>query len=66
MIMNARTLVLPTLLGLGLLGGCAAPPPRPLRVVYVASPPRCAWIPAHWRWDGYGYRVWVPGHCARP
>jgi hypothetical protein len=64
--MSARTLALPVLLGLSLLAGCSAAPPRreAVRVVYVA-PPRCEWIAGHWRWTGDDDRVWIPGHCDR-
>lgn len=64
--MSARTLALPALLGLSLLAGCSADPPRraAVRVVYVA-PPRCAWVAGHWRWTDDDDRVWIPGHCDR-
>jgi hypothetical protein len=63
-----------TLLGLSLLGGCAAPgpttasypyPPIPApRPEVIPKPPVTAtpllWEPGHWNWTGAGY-VWQQG-----
>jgi hypothetical protein len=37
-------------------------PPPPLRYEAVPPPPGAsyAWVPGHWRWDGYRY-IWVAG-----
>ena len=59
--MRARLSALSAVLAVTLLSGCASEPPP--RVVYVRPPPRCAWVPGHWRWTDDGYRVWVRGHC---
>ena len=42
-----------------------APPPLP---VYEVPPPpyeEYAWMPGHWRWNGYEY-FWIPGTWVRP
>ncbi len=59
--MRTRLFALSAVLAAALLGGCVAGPPA--RVVYVRPPPRCAWVPGHWRWTDDGYRIWVRGHC---
>ena len=59
--MRTRLFALSAVLAAALLGGCVAGPPA--RVVYARPPPRCVWVPGHWRWTDDGYRVWVRGHC---
>jgi hypothetical protein len=39
---------------------------RPVRVVRVVRPYRhFAWMRGHYRLNGYGFLVWVPGHWRR-
>lgn len=60
--------ILPLLLGLALLAGCAGgapyPPPPALMVETIPRPPVSAeplrWQPGHWDWTGNAY-TWAPG-----
>lgn len=50
------------------VAGPPGPPPPPPGAVPPPPPPPpggVAWVPAHYRWDGYRY-VWIRGHWRRP
>ncbi|HYM12680.1 MAG TPA: hypothetical protein VEU62_18220 [Bryobacterales bacterium] len=72
-----RTLLLASVLTIGVMTGCAAratyatgyvaaPPPAPRVEVYGVAPgPGFVWVQGFWNWGGGGY-AWVPGYWARP
>lgn len=68
--LGIAAVILPLLVGAGVVDAQGYPPPPAARVEPVPAPPPGAprayvWRPGYWRWNGHRY-IWIAGRYVRP